>query len=426
VVLGAVVLFTLLVVALVIRVPISFAMTAASAVVILLYISPRQLYQIINIYFTESMSGTFIVAPMFILMAEILVAGGISKDLFNVASKWFNRLPGGLAITSIMSSAGFASVTGSSAATVATIGSISVPEMLKRNYSTRIAAGSVVSAGTLGILIPPSVAMIIYGIVTETSILQLFKAGIVPGIIVALMMSAAVLIFALIRPGDAPRGEKVSWSERFRSLYQVLPTVLLIILVLGSMYSGIATVTEAAGVGATGALLITLVMRRLTWEKLKRALIRSAHTTCMMMYILFGGLVFAFVVGYLDVPAMIRDWMLTISTNPWVIVTLICLTFIVLGCFMDPIAMLVLLMPIYFPIVTSLGFHPVWFGIIVILLCEIGMITPPVGLNLFVMKGTIRELQLGDIIRGSLPFVCLLFIMIVLLMAFPQIALFVL
>ena len=423
---GAIVLFTLLVVALAIRVPISFAMTAVSAVVILLYISPRQLYQIINIYFTEGMSATFIVAPMFILMAEILVAGGISRDLFNVANKWFNRLPGGLAITSIMSSAGFASVTGSSAATVATIGSISVPEMLQRRYSVRLATGSVVSAGTLGILIPPSVAMIIYGIVTETSILQLFKAGIIPGILLALLMSAAVLIYAVFRPESAPRGEPFSWRERFTSLYLVLPTVLLVVLVLGSMYSGIATVTEAAGVGATGALIITLAMRRLTWEKFLRALVRTAHTTCMMMYILFGGLVFAFVVGYLDIPAMIRDWMLTISTNPWVIVSLICLTFIILGCFMDPIAMLVLLMPIYFPIVTSLGFHPVWFGIIVTLLCEIGMITPPVGLNLFVMKGTIRELQLGDIIRGSLPFVILLILMIILLMIFPRIVLFVL
>jgi len=426
VIVGAIVLFTLLVVALAIRVPISFAMTAVSAVVILLYISPRQLYQIINIYFTEGMSATFIVAPMFILMAEILVAGGISRDLFNVANKWFNRLPGGLAITSIMSSAGFASVTGSSAATVATIGSISVPEMLQRRYSVRLATGSVVSAGTLGILIPPSVAMIIYGIVTETSILQLFKAGIIPGILLALLMSAAVLIYAVFRPESAPRGEPFSWRERFTSLYLVLPTVLLVVLVLGSMYSGIATVTEAAGVGATGALIITLAMRRLTWEKFLRALVRTAHTTCMMMYILFGGLVFAFVVGYLDIPAMIRDWMLTISTNPWVIVSLICLTFIILGCFMDPIAMLVLLMPIYFPIVTSLGFHPVWFGIIVTLLCEIGMITPPVGLNLFVMKGTIRELQLGDIIRGSLPFVILLILMIILLMIFPRIVLFVL
>ncbi len=417
-------LFIGLLVLLAVRVPIAFAMGAISLLTILLFIGPKQIPQVVNIIFSEGMSGTLLVAPMFILMAEILVVAGVAQDLFRTASKWFGRLPGGLAITSIASSAVFASVTGSSAATVATIGSMSVPEMIKRGYSVKLASGAVVSGGTLGILIPPSIAMIIYGIATETSIIDLFMAGIIPGIIVTILLGIAVYIYANIYPDAAPRGEKHSWKERMSALKFVLPVIVLVVIVLGTMYSGMATITESAGVGATGALLIALAMRRLTWEKMKLAFIRTAYTSCMILFLVFGGTLFSFVVGYLNIPEALTDWIQGISDNGWIIMICINIVLIILGCFLDPLSIIVLTMPLLFPIVHSFGFDPIWFGIIIVINAEIGMITPPVGINLFVLKGSVPELNLMDIIKGSLPFVGVLLFSMVLFSIFPELVLF--
>lgn len=416
-------LFIGLLVLLVIRVPIAFAMGAISLLTIMLFIGPKQLPQVVNIILSESTSGTLLVAPMFILMAEILVVAGVAQNLFTVAAKWCGRLPGGLAITSIASSALFSSVTGSSAATVATIGSMSMPEMLRRGYSDKLASGAVVAGGTLGILIPPSIAMIIYGIITETSIISLFVAGIIPGIILTVMLSAAVYAYSVWRPEAAPKGETYSWSERFKSLLYVLPVLVLIVLVLGSMYSGMATITESAGVGATGALLIALAMRRLTWDKLKLAFIRTAYTSCMILFLVFGGMIFSFVVGYLGIPNTLTEFIQGLSDNKWVILLLINLLLLVLGCFLDPLSALVLTMPLLFPVAMSFGFDPVWFGIMMVINAEIGMITPPVGLNLFVLKGTAPQVNMGDIVKGSMPFVVVMLCAMVIFSIFPELVL---
>lgn len=416
------VLIAMLFVTLLIGVPIAFAMGSVAVFGILLFMETPQLAQLVHIVFSNGTSGTLLVAPMFILMAEILAGAGISRDLFNAASRWFNWLPGGLAVTSIMACAGFASVTGSSSATVAAIGTMSVPEMLRYGYDRRLAAGAVVAGGTLGILIPPSLAMIVYGIVTGTSIVQLFLAGIVPGILTAALLSAYVVYRVRCNPSLAPPVARPSWRERFASLRGAWPVVLLAVLVLGAMYTGAATPTEAAGVGVVGALLIVAGLGRLRMRVLQDALVRSARTSAMVLFLVFGGLTFAYVVEYLNVPHAISDLVLELGANPWLVLAAVNVILLILGCFFDPISMLVLTMPFLFPIIADQGFDAVWFGVVATLNCEIGLITPPVGINLFVLRSASPDLSLGEIIRGSVPFITILLLSMVLLVLFPQMA----
>lgn len=405
---------------LIVGTPIAFSLGIAGVLGIITFLSPDQLGQLVNIVFTNGTSSTLLVAPMFILMAEILIISGLSKDLFDAASKWFSRLPGGLAITVVAACAGFSSVTGSSAATVATIGSMSLPEMLKRKYSPRLSAGTIVTGGTLGILIPPSMALIIYGILTEVSIAKLFIAGIIPGITVALLLCLSIISYSKLKPENAPRGEAYSWKERWLSLFKIVPVVILSLFILGSMYSGIATPTESAGIGVVSALIIALALRRLTWKKLKESLIKSAKTSSMVMLLIFGGMTFAFIVGYLNIPEQILELITQFGLSRWFVYILFVLILLVFGCFLDPIGMMLLTMPFMFPTMIQLGFDPIWFGIIVTITAEIGMITPPIGINLFILKSTVPELDLMDIVKGAAPFILVLIVAIILFSIFPQ------
>lgn len=405
-------------------VPVAFSLGLTSIVGMLLFLSPVHLFQIAQISFTKGTEFLFIVAPLFILMANVISFAGVGHDVFTAAQLWLGRLPGGLAVSTIIASAGFAAVSGSSPATAATIGAVSMPEMLRRGYNKKLAAGSIAAGGTLGILIPPSIALIMYGIITETSIGLLFIAGIFPGLCLAAFMSIFIMIVTKARPSLAPRAETAGWRKRFVSLWRVWPTLLLSVTVLGSIYGGIATPTEAAGIGAFGAMVIALAYRKLTWNNLRNSLLATVRVTSMILFLIFGGVCFAFVLSSLGIPHLLAEFIVGLEVNRWVIMLLINALFVIMGCFMDPLGILIITLPVLFPIVTKLGFDPIWFGIIVTINSEIGMITPPVGFNLFVLKGVVpAEVSLGDIIKGAFPFVGILILGLLTLMVFPQIAL---
>lgn len=417
-----VILFAVLIVLLIAGIPVSFAMGISGILGIIFFIGPTQLQQISSIILHYGTNSSLLVAPMFVLMAEILVVSGISRDLYDGIYKWFNRVPGSLAVTTVLASAGFASVCGSSPATVATVAPISAPEMIKRNYSRKLISGSIVTGGTLGILIPPSMALIIQGIVTETSIVKLFIAGIIPGILLTAILVLTIIITVLLCPEYAPKGrmEEFTWFEKFSALKKIIPVVILAFVLIYSMYTGIATATEAAGVGVVIALFISIVMKRMTWKKLQESLYRSAKTSAMILFLIFGGVIFSFVVGYLGAADLMMDFLMQFNLDRWVIFFIFIVILLILGMFMDPISMIMLTMPIMFPIIMELGFDPVWFGIIVTITLEIGMITPPVGLNLFVLKGTVPQLDLmDDIVKGSLPYIFIFILFIILLCVFP-------
>jgi C4-dicarboxylate transporter DctM subunit len=296
--------------------------------------------------------------------------------------------------------------------------------MLKRGYNKKLASGCVAAGGTLGILIPPSVALILYGIITETSIGNLFIAGILPGICLAGLLSIYVVIISWLRPSLAPTVENVRWSKRISALKRIFPILVLSLTVLGSIYIGIATPTESAALGATGAMIIALIYRKLSWQHLRSSLLSTVRVTSMVLFLIFGGVSFAFVLTSLAIPHHFMDMIMPFKSHPWLILIFINVVYIILGCFMDPVGVLVITLPIMFPVVTGLGYDPIWFGIIVTVNTEIGMITPPVGFNLFVLKSVVPpEVNLNDIILGALPFVIILTVGLVLLMLFPQIAL---
>ncbi|MBN1227752.1 MAG: TRAP transporter large permease subunit [Deltaproteobacteria bacterium] len=405
---------------LIVGTPIAFALGFSSISVILVFMRPNQLIQLTSIVLNNGTSSTMLVVPMFVLMAEILIVSGITKDIFDAAHKWLGRLPGGLGVAVIATCAGFASVTGSSGATVATIGSMSVPEMLKRNYSTRLSAGCVVTGGTLGFLIPPSMSLIVYGLITEVSIAKLFLAGVIPGIIVAILLSLVIIGYARVKPENAPKGDWVPLKEKYLALIKALPVVMLALFIIVSLYTGIATPTESAAVGVMASIIISLVMGRLTLNKLIESLIKSAKTTSMVLMLVFGGMTFAFVVGYLGIPEKIVENIIDLNLSRWMVFILLIFILIVLGCFIETIGMMLVTLPFMFPIINQLGFDPVWFGIIVTLTAEIGLISPPIGMNLFVLKATVPDLQLTQIIAGSVPFILVLFVAIALFSIFPQ------
>jgi len=405
-------------------VPVAFSLGLTSIVGMLLFLSPVHLFQIAQISFTKGTEFLFIVAPLFILMANVISFAGVGHDVFTAAQLWLGRLPGGLAVSTIIASAGFASVSGSSPATAATIGAVAMPEMLRRGYNKRLAAGSIAAGGTLGILIPPSIALIMYGIITETSIGLLFIAGIFPGLCLAAFLSIFIMIVTKAKPSLAPKVETADWRKRLVSLWRVWPTMILSVTVLGSIYGGVATPTEAAGIGAFGAMVIALAYRKLTWNNLRDSLLATVRVTSMILFLIFGGVCFAFVLSSLGIPHRLAEFIVGLEVNRWVIMLLINALFIMMGCVMDPLGILIITLPVLFPIITKLGFDPIWFGIIVTINSEIGMITPPVGFNLFVLKGVVpKEVSLGDIIRGAFPFVGILILGLLTLMLFPQLAL---
>lgn len=417
-----IIIIILLIIIIGIGTPIGFGLGFLGLTGILLFLNLGNLYQIAEVAAITGTNMFMIALPLFVLMAEVVSFSGVGDDMYTAAHRWLSWLPGGLAISSIATCTGFAAICGSSPATAATIGLISIPEMIKRGYNRYLAIGSVAAGGTLGILIPPSITMVIYGVITEVSIGKLFIAGIIPGIILAAILSTAVAIAVKIKPELAPRVERVTWGERFSSIKRIWAFVVLALSIIGTIYTGVATPTEAAAIGATFAIIISLIYRRLTIKSIHGALVRTVAVTAMIMFLVFGGNTLAFLLSTLTIPQYITEKIVSLQLSPWTVMIVINIILIIMGCLLDPMAILVISLPILFPIITKLGFDPVWFGIIVTINVEIGMITPPVGLNLFILKGAIPNVTMKDIVLGSLPFVLLLMIGLVVIMLFPGLA----
>jgi C4-dicarboxylate transporter DctM subunit len=418
----SIILIVVLVILLGLGTPISFCVGFLGVVGILTYLDAATLYQIAEIAADSGTNLFMLTLPLFIFMAEVVSFSGVGDDLYTAAHNWLSWLPGGLAISSIATCTGFAAISGSSPATAATVGLVSIPEMIKRGYNRKLAVGSIAVGGTLGILIPPSITMIIYGVITEVSIGKLFVAGIIPGIILSFILSIAIALAVKVKPDLAPRIQAVSWGERVSSLKHVWAFVVLALSIMGSIYAGIATPTESAAIGATLSLVIALLYRRLTVKSIHGALLRTVAVTAMIMFLVIGGSVFAFLLSTLTIPQYVTESITALNVSRWSIMIMINFILLVMGCLLDPMAIMVIILPIIFPIVTRLGFDPVWFGIVVTINVEMGMITPPVGLNLFILKGAVPGIDMKDIVGGSLPFLLLLLLGLVIIMVFPSLA----
>ncbi|MBW1767627.1 MAG: TRAP transporter large permease [Deltaproteobacteria bacterium] len=416
------ILIVLLILLIGIGTPISFCLGFLGTAGIIAFLDIGVLYQIAEVAADTGTSLFLLTLPLFILMAEVVSFSGLGDDIYTAAHDWLSWLPGGLAISSIATCTGFAAISGSSPATAATVGLVSIPEMIKRGYNRYLAVGSVAVGGTLGILIPPSITMIIYGIITEVSIGKLFIAGIIPGLMLALILSLAVAIAVKIKPALAPRTGGVSWKKRFSSLRRVWAFVILAISIIGSIYAGIATPTESAAIGATLAIIIALIYRRLTLKALHGALLRTVGVTAMIMFLVLGGNVMAFLLSTMAIPQYVTEAVTALNASRWAIMIIINIILLAMGCLLDPMAIMVISLPIIFPIVMQLGFDPVWFGIVVTINVEMGMITPPVGLNLFILKGAVPGITMKDIVVGSLPFLLLLMLGLSIIMLFPELA----
>jgi C4-dicarboxylate transporter DctM subunit len=367
-------------------------------------------------------SWTLTALPLFVWMGEILFRTRLSESMFRGLAPWVTWLPGRLLHTNVIGCAIFAAVSGSSAATCATIGKMSLPELGKRGYPEGITIGSLAGAGTLGLLIPPSIIMIVYGVAADVSIAKLFIAGVLPGILLAALFSGYLMAWALMNPGKVPRPDRVmSLGERLHESRHLIPVVILIAAVLGSIYTGVATATEAAAVGVVGALLLSLVQGSLTWQTFRDSLMGATRLYCMIALILAGAAFLTLSMGYIGLPRHLAEYIGGLGLSPFVLVVALALFFIVLGCFMDGISIVVLTMGVLLPTVQAAGIDLIWFGIFVVVVVEMAQITPPVGFNLFVLQGMTGK-DIAYIARVTMPFFFLMFAMVLLLWFFPQIA----
>jgi tripartite ATP-independent transporter DctM subunit len=366
---------------------------------------------------------TLSVVPLFILMGNLVTRAGMSQELFRAAYAFIGHLRGGLAMATVWASAGFGGICGSSIATAATMAKVAYPSMKRFGYHDQLAAGTVAGAGTLGIMIPPSTIMIIYGVFTETNIGQLFAAGVLPGILGAILLCGAIVYTTWRHPEWGPPGRRSSWGERLAALRDVWAVAALFLFVMGGIYGGLFTATEGAGMGAMGALLFALARRALTWRTLYDALLESARTTSMLFLILIGALMFAEFINITTMPADLKVLVGRLGLSPVMVVSMICAIYVVLGTAMEELSMVLLTMPVFFPVVVQLGFDPVWFGIIIVCVVEIGLISPPVGMNMFVLKTLLPHVPTGTVFRGVMPFMWADVVRLAILVAFPIISL---
>ena len=369
-------------------------------------------------------SYTLTVIPLFILMGLFSNSSRMGYDLYQAVYRWIGFLPGGLAMATVVACAGFAAISGSSLATAAIMGMVALPEMKRFNYDSALATGCVAAGGTLGILIPPSTIMIIYGILTEQPIGTLFIAGILPGILLTFLFLVTIYLLTRRNPLLAPAGPSFPWKERFAALKNTGGVIFLFVLVIGGLYTGWFSPTEAAGVGAFGALVITLIKRRLNRKNLFSALHETTLTTAMVFIILIGANILGYFMTVSQIPESLSRLIVNLGLNRYVVMSIICIIYIILGCLMEGMAIMVLTLPVVFPIVVQMGFDPIWFGVVTTLFIEMGLITPPVGVNVFVISGIAKDVPMYTIFRGIAPFFLAMVICLILLIIFPQIALF--
>ncbi len=376
-----------------------------------------------QVVYETGFAYTLSVIPLFILMGNFVARAGLAHELFQAAYAFIGHLRGGLAHATIAACAGFGAICGSSIATAATMSKVAYPSMKKLGYSDSLSTGVMAAGGTLGIMIPPSTIMVIYGIITETSIGKLFAAGVIPGLLTAALLMGSVVLMTLRDAEHAPPGKRHTWPERWRALRGIWGVAVLVLVVLGGIYGGFFTATEGAGFGAAGAFLFALARRRLTWRSLYEVLVESARTTAMLFTLLIAATIFANFVNFTSMPGDLKEWITHLGLSPVMVIVAMMAIYVLLGTVMEELTMVLLTIPLFFPIVTALGFDPVWFGVLIVMIVQIGLISPPVGMNLFVINALLPGVGLGKIFRGCWPFVLVMVMVLGLLIAFPQLSL---
>lgn len=364
----------------------------------------------------------FAVIPLFLLMGAFASSSGMSRELFRASNTFLGHFRGGLGIATIAASGGFAAICGSSVATAATFSKVAYPEMRQYGYPQSFATGVIAAGGSLGIMIPPSTVFAVYGLITEQDIGKLFIAGVVPGILAIAMYILTINIIALVRPGYLPKTPRHSWAERREALRDIWAVLLLFFFIIGGLYAGMFTATEAAGMGAAGAFIIAVLRRKLSREEFMRSLIESLRTSASVFTILIGALIFGYFLTVTQVPQRLTEFLTDLGLGPYGVLVLILLMYLVLGCIMDAMAMIILTIPIVFPVIKALGFDPIWFGVIIVMTVELGLIHPPVGMNVFVIKSVIRDVKLSTVFYGVMPFVVTDLIRLTILILFPILA----
>ncbi len=402
---------------------VALSMIGVSAIGMMLFTSRPVGDAMATTIWGTSSSWTLTALPLFVWMGEILFRTKLSENLFKGLSPWMQKLPGGLIHVNIVGCALFAAISGSSAATVATVGKMSIPELRKRKYPEKILLGSLAGSGTLGLLIPPSIILIIYGVAVQESIAKLFIAGIIPGIMIALIFMSYVIIWSLINKKNMPKNsEEYSFIEKIKRSKQLLPVIILIVAVIGSIYTGIATATEAASLGVLGALILSYFQKSLTVETFKSSLMGATKTSCMIAFILAGSTFLSLAMGFTGLPRNLALWIQNMELSPYVLIFVLMFFYIILGMFLDGISAVVLTMAIIEPMIRQAGFDMIWFGIFLVIVVEMAQITPPVGFNLFVLQGMANK-DMGYIAKSAFPLFLLMVLAVILVVIFPEIAL---
>lgn len=416
--LGIALLFVLLAASM----PVAFSMTLVGLAGFAAVVNwTAALHVLATDYYDTFSSYGLTVIPLFVFMGQVAFHTGISQKLFDAAQAWCGWLRGGLAMAAVGACTAFGAICGSGPATAATMAAVALPEMKRYKYNPGFAAGTVAAGGSIGMMIPPSIVFIVYGVMTEQSIGKLFIAGIVPGLLVAALFMATIALACRLRPGLAPAAMAATWRERFRALGGVGETLVLFALVMGGMFAGWFTPTEAAAIGAAGSVAIAAWARKLTFRMLATALDETLRTSCMVLVIVAGATVFGHFLQITNVPTELAAWMAGLPLPGWGIMLVIILFYLVAGAFLDALALVMLTIPIFYPVVLNLGFDPIWFGVVIVLVTQMGVISPPVGVNVYVVSGMDRAVPLQAVFKGALPFLAALIVAALLLLAFPQI-----
>ncbi|HHU77078.1 MAG TPA: TRAP transporter large permease [Firmicutes bacterium] len=381
-------------------------------------VAARTLYAVTSQY-------AYMVIPLFLLMGSFAAYSGLIEDLYSMFDKWLRKFPGGLSAATIAACAGFSAVSGSAVATAAAMGSIAYPEMKKFNYSSRLATGTIAAGGTLGFLIPPSIGFVVYGMLVEESIGRLFMAGIFPGLALAATFIAIIALQVRFKPDLAPANPgKVSWKEKLVALRGVWEILAVFFIVMGGIYLGWFSPSEAGAIGATLFFIVVLVKKKMTFKKLYEGMLESVRVSVMVLFLVAGATVFTYFLALSTIPAHLAHWVVGLQVSRYIILVIILLVYFFLGCFIDAISMMVLTLPVIFPLILKLGFDPIYFGVVCVLMMQVGLITPPMGLNLYTIAGSAKDVPLEDIFAGALPFVIPILVVVVLITIFPEIALY--
>ncbi|MBN1685045.1 MAG: TRAP transporter large permease [Spirochaetales bacterium] len=404
--------------------PVAFALIAAGLAGFAMIVTPSAALSMVvaDLYDTFS-SYSLTVIPLFVFMGQVAFHAGISRRLFQAAYNWIGHLPGGLAMATVGACAGFGAICGSGPATAATMASVALPEMRRYGYSDELAGGTVAAGGGLGMLIPPSVVFIVYALMTEQSIGELFLAGIVPGILISFLFCCSIFVRCSLNKKLGPPGPKTSWKIRLKSLVNVIETVALFVVVIGGMFIGLFTPIEAAAVGAAGSLLVAAVKGKLNLQMLKKVLFETVRTSSMVFFIVAAAVVFGRFLAVSQIPFALANWFTNLPLPGWAVMFLVILFFLLAGCFIDALALVLLTIPIFYPVIVQLGFNPIWFGVIVVIITQMGVITPPVGVNVYVVSGIERDIPLQSIFKGALPFLLMLVLAAVILVFIPGLTL---